>query len=164
MFDEEFALDQRGLRSVNPRTIAACREACAACALACDACADACLGEADVGELRHAIRVDLHCADICLCASRLLARSIDLDPRLLRAQILACARACAACAEECRRHERHHAHCKLCAQACRLCAERCGALLRELPDTHGETHVRPHAANIGDANDTLWSGLLGQAR
>ena len=142
MLNEEFPLEHRNDQGINPRTMAACMEACAACALACDACADGCLGENAIAELRHAIRLDLQCADICVCTARVLARSIDVEPRLLRSQILACARACAACADECHRHEQHHAHCRLCAQACRLCAERCGDLLRELPDTYGGTHPR----------------------
>lgn len=135
---ESAALDR-----VDPRTQAACMEACAASALACEACADGCLAERDILPFRRAIQLDRNCADICLATARMLARGSDFDPRLWRAQIEACARACSFCSAECVRHAYHHAHCRLCAEASRLCAERCGALLRELPDTHGGTHARP---------------------
>ncbi len=143
--DTEFPLGQgSGTDSrVDPNTVAACLEACAACALACQACADACIGAPDVRALRRAIRLNLDSADICDCTARLLARSIEIEPRLLRAQVETCARACALTGNECERHISHHSHCRACALACRACAEACGALLRELPDTHGETHTRP---------------------
>lgn len=163
MLDEEFPLGKRGLEGVDPRTLAACMEAAAACGLACDACADACLADRDVVELRNAIRAALQCADIGLCTSRLLARSTDISPRLLRAQVLACARACAACAEACQRHEHQHTHCRLCARACRLAAERCGALLRELPDTFGRTHVRGGEGELDERTEIVWRELSGQA-
>lgn len=151
--------------SINPRTSGACMEACFACALACDACADACLGEPDVRALKSMIRLDLNCADICACTARLLARSIEIDARLLRSQVVACARACAACADECHAHADHHEHCRLCARACRICAERCGAVLRELPDTYGDTHERPSDAALKtDMTETPWRELFGRAQ
>jgi hypothetical protein len=139
-------------------------EACAACALACDVCVDAGLAERDVVELRNAIRAGMQCADVSLCASRLLARSTDISPKLLRAQILACARGAAACAEECERHEHRYTHCRLCAQACRFAAERCGALLRELPDTFGRTRVRAGDDGLDERMETAWREQSGQAQ
>jgi hypothetical protein len=130
------------LHRVEPRTQAACMEACAACALACNACADGCLMEREIAAFRRCIQLDLDCAAICGAMASLLARGSDFDPRIWRAQLEACARVCAACDAECLRHADHHPHCRVCAEACRVCAERCGALLRELPDAHGETHVR----------------------
>lgn len=152
LLDEEFTLGRGATGSLSPRAVAECLEACAACALACQACADASIGSSDVPTLRRMIRLDLDCADICDCTARLLARSIELEPRLLRAQVVACARACALTANECERHASHHSHCRVCASACRTCAERCGALLRELPDTHGETH--PHPPEYDEEPDT----------
>jgi hypothetical protein len=120
--------------------IADCMAACAACELECITCADACLKETDVAALRHCIRLDLDCADICGTTARLLARMPDGDARLLRSLIEACARACATCGAECASHAEEHEHCRRTAAACRACAEQCGRVLRELPDTHGLTH------------------------
>ena len=137
-------------------------EASAAAGRAADACVDACLLEGDVAELRGAIRLGLECADLCVSASRLLARSTDVEPRLLRGKVLACARASALCAAECERHARRHAHAKLCAQACRLSAERCEALLGELPDVHGGKPARLDA-RVRATTETVWRELSGQA-
>jgi hypothetical protein len=150
--DVEFPLGRGAPGGVSPRAIAECLEASAACALACQACADAGIGEADVRALKRMIRLALDCADICDCTARLLARSIEFEPKLLRAQVVACARACALTSNECERHASHHSHCGACALACRTCAERCGALLRELPDAHGETH--PHPPEYDEEPDT----------
>jgi len=147
---------------VDSRTQAACMEACAACALACLACADGCLMEREVTMLRRCIQLDLDCADICTATARLLARGSDFDPRIWRAQVETCARACAACNAECLRHAQHHAHCSQCAEACRLCAERCGELLRELPDTHGGTHLEPHATTT--LGETPWPEPSGRGQ
>lgn len=122
------------------RPIIDCMEACVACEMACIACADACLSEGDIIALRRCIRLDLGCADICATTARQLARRHDGDMKLLRAIVEACARVCSACAAECHLYESDHEHCRICAESCRFCAERCGRLLRELPDTYGETH------------------------
>jgi hypothetical protein len=150
--DQEFPLGRGGIDGVEPQTVAACLEACAACALACQACAAASLGESDVRAMKRMIRLDLDCADICDCTARLLARSVEFEPKLLRAMVETCARACALNGTECERHASHHSHCHACAIASRTCAERCGALLRELPDAHGETH--PHGPEYDEEPDT----------
>jgi hypothetical protein len=122
------------------RPVVDCMEACVACEMACVVCADACLAEGDIIALRRCIRLDLGCADICATTARALARRPDGDLKLLRAIVEACARACATCGTECQLYESDHEHCRICAESCRICAERCGRLLRELPDTYGETH------------------------
>jgi hypothetical protein len=125
------------------QTQKACVEACLEAEVACVVCADACLSEDDVVSLRRCIRTNLDAADIAATTARLLARMLA-DPRLLRAQVEACARALSACAEAC--HEHAHEHCRACAEACRHAAERCGAVLRELPDAHGQTHPKAPSA------------------
>jgi hypothetical protein len=125
---------------VDARALADCMEACVACELACLACADACLDEPNFVALRRCIRLDLDCADICGTTARLLSRRLDANAKMLRWVVEACARACATCGAECHEHAAHHDHCRVCAEACRLCAERCGRVLRDLPDTYGETH------------------------
>jgi len=127
-------------RDSDTRVLVECMEACVACELACLVCADACLAEGDLIALRRCIRLDLGCADICATTARFLARRVDRDEKLLRAVVEACARACAACAAECEVFASDHDHCRVCAESCRLCAERCGRLLRDLPDTYGDTH------------------------
>jgi hypothetical protein len=125
---------------VDTRSRAECLEACAECEAACLECADACLSDPDVEALRLCIRLDLDCADICSVTRRLLARVEGGDAKLLRALVEACARACATCGAECHLHANEHEHCRQCMEACRRCAERCGRVLRDLPDTYGETH------------------------
>lgn len=138
MLDHEIVATPLGPDDVEPHIQAACMEAAAACALACLGCADGCVMEREPGAFRRCIQLDLDCADICTCTARILARGNDFDPRIWRAQLEACARACAACSAECLRHERH-AHCRLAAEACLRCEERCRALLGELPEVPGAT-------------------------
>jgi hypothetical protein len=112
--------------------LADCVDACVACELACIACADACLGEEHVAMLRKCIRLNLDCADICVTTGRLLSRLFETDADILRAQLEACARACASCGTECHRHGSMHAHCKVCGAACVRCEEACRKVLQEL--------------------------------
>lgn len=144
---------------VDPQTLAECMEACAAAELACIACADSCLEEQDIAPLRRVSRLALDCADVCGATGRLLARRIDVEPRLVRVEVHAAARACSACGDESRKFEELD-YCRLCAIACRHCAERCGALLRELPDTHGQTH--PPGPARRDVQETAWHVPLGR--
>lgn len=115
-------------------TLAACVEACFDCAQACTTCADACLGEREprsLDSLVRCIRLDLHCADVCVTTGRLLSR--QEAPELARAMVEACALACRLCGEECERHAQHMEHCRLCAEACRRCERACHQLLAALP-------------------------------
>jgi hypothetical protein len=100
-------------------------QAAAECVYICTTCADACLEEEDPTALRKCIRLDLDCAEICSVTARLIARPGPQDPRLLGAQLEACAVACRACAEECERHAEGMEHCRICTEACRACAEAC---------------------------------------
>jgi hypothetical protein len=108
--------------------------ACFDCAQACTTCADACLGEREgqrLMDLARCIRLNLHCADMCLTTGRLLSR--QEMPALARAVVEACALSCQLCAEECERHAGHMAHCRHCSDACRRCERACRALLTALP-------------------------------
>lgn len=109
-----------------------CIEECLACAQACTACADACLGEDKPAALRQCIRLNLDCADICIAAATLASRRTGSNDRLLRRMIELCAAACALCAEECRRHQSIHEHCRICAEACASCQESCEGAARSL--------------------------------
>lgn len=106
-----------------------CIDECIDCAATCTSCADACLGEQDVHELVRCVRLNLDCADVCDAAGRVLIRQTTPDRDLLRATVEACAAACRACEEECRRHAAHHDHCRICAEACRRCGQACNDLL-----------------------------------
>ena len=120
-----------------------CIEACVSCELACNACADACLVEPDIDKLRRCIRLNLDCLDICAATARLLSRRQTVD-RHLQAQLETCARVCASCGEECRRHAASHEHCRVCADACRWCEQQCRGLLKALPEMV-ETGSSPQA-------------------
>jgi hypothetical protein len=83
---------------------------------ACEHCATACLQEADVAPLTRCIALTRDCADVCALTLRLVARDSEHAAHLLKE----CTEICAACADECSRHE--HLHCQQCAEACRRCA------------------------------------------
>jgi hypothetical protein len=110
-----------------------CIEACFDCGQVCTSCADACLGESMVAELVQCIRLNLDCADLCLATGQVTTRRSGGDVPVIRAQIQACALACARCAEECERHASQHEHCRICAEACRACESACREALASLP-------------------------------
>jgi hypothetical protein len=114
------------------RSLSDCIEACFECAQSCVACADACLDEENVAELRACIRLNLACADLCEITGRLLSRRLTPGDDLVRRQIDLTSIACAQCAEECGRHAKMHAHCKICMEACRRCEATCRALTAAL--------------------------------
>ena len=108
--------------------LAECIQAAMDCHQSCTTCADACLGGPKVEQMRHCIRLNLDCADVCSATGRVAGRLTDTDWSVLRAQLQACVDACRACAEECEKHSEMHEHCRICAEACRACAEACEAL------------------------------------
>lgn len=103
------------------------------CGAVCTSCADACLAEQEVEKLRHCIRLDLDCADICFTTASVLTRQTEPDWTVVRAQVEACARTCSACAQECEKHASMHDHCRICAEHCRKCETTCNELLNMLP-------------------------------
>jgi hypothetical protein len=120
------------LSGLDQDKLAACIQACYECAQACTACADACLAEDMVAELRHCIRTDLDCADVCETTGRVLSRVPAHDSPVVRSVLQTCAEACRACGDECSNHAEMHEHCKVCAEACRRCEEACRELLGAL--------------------------------
>lgn len=110
----------------------ACIEACFECAQTCTMCADACLGETHIEALRHCIRLNLDCADICDTTGRMVARQTAPDWVLIRSQVQSCLMACQLCAAECEKHANMHDHCRVCADACRRCEQACNQLLTAL--------------------------------
>lgn len=109
--------------------LAAAIDACLECVAICGSCADACLGEDGITELRHCIRTDQDCADICLATARMLQRQGGHHPAVLGPLLQACIAACRNCAEECETHAQMHEHCRICAEACRRCEQACSRLL-----------------------------------
>jgi hypothetical protein len=107
-----------------------CIEACSECAQACTQCADDCLGEDDVRMLVKCIRTDLDCADVCTATGRVVSRQTAYDATNTRANVQACERTCASCADECELHAAHGMeHCRVCAEQCRRCEQACRELL-----------------------------------
>lgn len=104
----------------------------AQCATVCRICADSCLAEDEIEMLRQCIRLDLDCADVCDAAARLAARRTGGNEQLIRRMLAVCLEACRMCAQECRRHARHHDHCRICADACDDCAEACEDALQSM--------------------------------
>lgn len=115
--------------NVDRDALARCIAECFECSQTCTACADACLSEDEAAELRKCIRLNLDCADICDVTGRVLTRQTEYDAPTSKAQLQACAEACATCGQECERHADHHEHCRVCAESCRRCEEACRDLL-----------------------------------
>ena len=113
--------------------LVACIEACFDCEQACTTCADACLGEESVGDLRHCIRTNLDCADVCAALGRALSRASKPDAALMRSLLRACVDPCKVAGQECRRHGSMHEHCDLCGDCCATCERACQKLLAVTP-------------------------------
>ena len=109
--------------------LAAAIDALSDCVQACNADNAADLGEQNVSEMVKCIRLCLDCADICTAAAAVTSRQTDYDANVTRPLLEACVAICKSCGDECERHARHHAHCRVCEQACRRCEQACRELL-----------------------------------
>ena len=99
------------------------------CAQACTADVDADLSEQNVAEMVTCIRLCLDCADICGATAAVIGRLTDYDADVIRPLLDACVAICKSCGDECERHARMHAHCRVCGEACRRCERACRELL-----------------------------------
>lgn len=99
-----------------------CIEACLDCAQECEHCATACLQEEDPKMMERCIRLDRDCADMCVLAAQMMSRDSEFAHDFCRL----CAEICAACGEECRKHDM--AHCQRCADACERCSKECESM------------------------------------
>lgn len=89
--------------------------ACHACALYCDHCVSICSTQSGGG----CVNICNSCADMCLLASREMARESIFAEKIAAL----CAEICEKCANECSKHKM--ACCADCAEQCRLCAMAC---------------------------------------
>jgi uncharacterized membrane protein len=112
--------------------LAATIDALSDCAQACTADVDADLSEQNVAEMVTCIRLCLHCTDICTATVGVISRPAAYDAAVTRPLLEACVAICKSCGDECERHARMHAHCRVCEQACRVCEQACRELLKAL--------------------------------
>jgi uncharacterized membrane protein len=118
--------------NVDPGVLAAAIDAMSDCAQACTADNAADLGEHNLAEMVRCIRLCMDCADVCNAAQAVTSRLVDYDPAVLRPLLESCVAICRSCGDECERHAKMHAHCRVCAEACRRCEQACQALLDAL--------------------------------
>ena len=118
--------------NVDAGMLAATIDALNDCGQACTADADADLREQDVPHLVRCIRLCLDCADICAATVNVTSRQTAYDPTVTKPLLEACAVTCKSCGDECERHARLHAHCRVCLEACRRCEQACRDLLAAL--------------------------------
>ena len=118
--------------SVDPGVLAAAIDAMSDCAQACTADNAADLGEHNLAEMVRCIRLCLDCADVCVATAGVISRQADYDAHVVVPLLQACAAACKSCGDECERHARMHAHCRVCEQACRRSEQACRDLLAAL--------------------------------
>jgi hypothetical protein len=123
--------------NVHVKSLTRCIEMCLQCAASCTACADECLDEPDIAELRHCIRLNLDCADVCALLARLLSRRGDPELSTLRACLEAATGICSAAALESAKHGEELEHCKLNADICLACSRECDAALSMLCSVPG---------------------------
>ena len=102
------------------------------CAQACVADADNDLSEHNVTEMVTCIRLCLNCADVCTATAGVITRQVEYDAGLTRPLLESCVAICKTCGDECERHAKMHAHCRVCGEACRRCEQACLELLRAL--------------------------------
>jgi len=121
-----------GTVSADAGMLAAVIDALSDCAQACIADADADLREPDLAEMVKCIRLCLDCTDVCTATLGVVSRQTDSDAAVTRPLLEACVAICKSCGDECERHARHHAHCRVCAEACRRCEQACRELLGAL--------------------------------
>src|SRR5260370_28026158 len=114
---------------VEKGVLAATIDALNDCAQACTADIDADLGEPDVAEMVKCIRLCLDCADICAATVAHTSRLAEYDSKITKLLLEACAAICKSCGDECERHAKMHAHCRVCEEACRRCERACRDLL-----------------------------------
>ena len=112
--------------------LAATIDALSDCIQACVADIDTDLSEQNVTEMITCIRLCLDCVDICTATAGVTSRQAGFDPDVARPLLEACVVICTKCGDECERHARHHAHCRVCAEACRSCEQACRELLHVL--------------------------------
>ena len=118
-----------GVFEVNADRLAATIDALNDCFEACTADADADLTEQHLAGLVKCMRLCLNCADVCDATLKVISRQAQYDPDVTRPLLEACASACKVCGDECERHAREHAHCRVCFEACRRCELACRELL-----------------------------------
>jgi hypothetical protein len=121
-----------GALYVDAGLLAATIDALDGCGRACAADADADLREPHLPELVTCIRLCLDCADVCAATVNVISRQTAYDPAVTKPLLEACAAACKSCGDECERHARIHAHCRVCLEACRRCEQACRDLLAAL--------------------------------
>jgi Domain of Unknown Function (DUF326) len=118
--------------SADAEVLAAAIDALSDCAQACTADVDADLSEQNLAEMVTCIRLCLECTDICTATVGVISRPAAYDASVTRPLLEACVASCKSCGDECERHARMHAHCRVCAQACRRCEQACRELLAAL--------------------------------
>jgi hypothetical protein len=118
--------------NVDADVLAAAIDAMSDCAQACAADNAADLSEHNLADMVRCIRLCLDCTDICAATGGVVSRLVEYDPGVLRPLLESCLAICRSCGDECERHARMHAHCRVCAEACRRCEQACRALLDAL--------------------------------
>ena len=118
--------------SADAEVLATAIDALSDCVQACTADVDADLSEQNVAEMVTCIRLCLECTDICTATVGVISRPAAYDASVTRPLLEACVASCKSCGDECERHARMHAHCRVCAEACRRCEQACRELLAAL--------------------------------
>ena len=113
--------------------LAECIQSAMDCHQSCVTCADACLAGPKVEQMRHCIRLNQDCADICVASTNVMSRMTEPDWSVMRAQVEALLNACRSNGAECEKHASEQKHCAVCAESCRRCEQACQRMLEAMP-------------------------------
>jgi hypothetical protein len=114
---------------IDAGVLAGAIDALSDCVQACIADVDADLSESDLADMVKCIRLCLQCTDVCAATLGVVSRSAEHDAKVTKPLVEACVAICRSCGEECERHAKMHAHCRVCGEACRRCEQACQKLL-----------------------------------
>jgi Domain of Unknown Function (DUF326) len=117
-----------GISNVEAGVLAEAIDALSDCLQACIVDADSDLRE-HAADLVKCVRLCLDCVDVCGATLRVTSRQTEYDVNVGKLLLEACIAVCKSCGDECERHAKIHAHCRVCAEACRRCEEACRKLL-----------------------------------
>lgn len=114
---------------IDAGVLAGAIDALSDCVQACTADVDADLSESDLADMVKCIRLCMHCTDVCAATLGVVSRPAEYDARVTKPLVESCVAICKSCGDECRRHAKMHAHCRVCEEACRRCEQACQKLL-----------------------------------
>jgi hypothetical protein len=106
-----------------------CIEACSTASQVAAMCADADTGD----DMARCCSMCMNTADVATTMMRMMLRPGGYDMLVMKSMLAATMNMGTACAEECRKHEDMHEHCRICAKACEAMVDACSRVMSGMP-------------------------------